>query len=96
LNASRTRLWRWPACDLVRCSWSSRPSRALNEHGIALFAISYDSIETLSAFTAKNRIEFSLLADEGSQVVTGDALEAGTPVWPESAPFHVNGLDEQF
>ena len=42
----------------------------LDEHGIAPFAISYDSVDTLAAFAAKYGIGFPLLADEGSKVIT--------------------------
>jgi peroxiredoxin len=38
-------------------------------HGIAVFAISYDSVEVLGAFSEKYGIRFSLLADEGSVVI---------------------------
>lgn len=37
--------------------------------GIALFAISYDSVEALAAFAAKHAITYPLLADEGSRVI---------------------------
>ncbi len=36
---------------------------------IAIFAISYDSVDVLATFTAKYGISFPLLADEGSQVI---------------------------
>lgn len=36
---------------------------------IALFAISYDSVETLAGFAAKHGITYPLLADEGSRVI---------------------------
>jgi peroxiredoxin len=35
----------------------------------ALFAISYDSVETLAGFAAKHGITYPLLADEGSRVI---------------------------
>ena len=37
--------------------------------GTALFAISYDPVETLAAFAAKHGITYPLLADEGSRVI---------------------------
>jgi peroxiredoxin len=44
-------------------------SANLAQHGIALFAISYDSVDALRAFADKNGITFPLLADEGSHVI---------------------------
>ena len=38
-------------------------------HGIAVFAVSYDSVDVLSGFAAKYGIQFPLLADEGSVVI---------------------------
>jgi peroxiredoxin len=38
-------------------------------HGIAVFAVSYDSVEVLSGFAEKFGITFPLLADEGSVVI---------------------------
>ena len=38
-------------------------------HGIAVFAISYDSVEVLSGFAEKFGIRFPLLGDEGSAVI---------------------------
>jgi len=44
-------------------------SAALAEQGVALFAVSYDSVETLRVFGDNHGIQFPLLADEGSQVI---------------------------
>jgi hypothetical protein len=41
----------------------------LDAHGIALFAISYDSVEILGGFADKHGIRFPLLSDEGSRVI---------------------------
>jgi len=41
----------------------------LRDAGVALFAISYDSIEILSAFARKHGITFALLSDHGSRVI---------------------------
>lgn len=38
-------------------------------HGIAAFAISYDSVDVLGAFAEKFGIQFPLLSDEGSVVI---------------------------
>jgi peroxiredoxin len=38
-------------------------------HGIAVFAISYDSVDVLGGFAEKFGIRFPLLADEGSAVI---------------------------
>lgn len=42
---------------------------ALADHGIALFAISYDPVEILSAFADKHGIAYPLLSDAGSHVM---------------------------
>jgi peroxiredoxin len=42
---------------------------ALHADGVALFAISYDSVEILRAFAEKHTITFPLLSDEGSHVI---------------------------
>ena len=44
-------------------------AKALDARGIALFAISYDPVETLASFAAKYGITYSLLADSGSRVI---------------------------
>ncbi len=41
----------------------------LEANGIALFAISYDSVEVLHGFADKHDIRFPLLSDEGSRVI---------------------------
>src|SRR6266852_6175323 len=47
---------------------------ALTASGIALFAISYDSVAVLADFAAKHGITFPLLSDEGSRVIRGLGL----------------------
>jgi len=42
---------------------------ALQAEGVALFAISYDSVATLQAFADKHAITYPLLSDEGSHVI---------------------------
>lgn len=42
---------------------------ALRADGVALFAISYDSVEILRGFAEKHGITFPLLSDEGSHVI---------------------------
>src|SRR6266446_4979450 len=42
---------------------------ALTTSGIALFAISYDSVAVLADFATKHGITFPLLSDDGSQVI---------------------------
>jgi hypothetical protein len=42
---------------------------ALERHGIGLFAISYDSVTVLAAFSAKHGIGYPLLSDEGSHTL---------------------------
>src|SRR5205807_2074323 len=41
----------------------------LDAKGIALFAISYDSVEALASFSAKQGITYPLLSDQGSRVI---------------------------
>jgi peroxiredoxin len=41
----------------------------LREQGIALFAVSYDSVEILAAFAAKHGIAYPMLSDQGSHVI---------------------------
>lgn len=42
---------------------------ALRAEGVALFAISYDSVEILRGFAEKHGITFPLLSDQGSHVI---------------------------
>jgi hypothetical protein len=44
-------------------------TKDLDARGIALFAISYDAVETLATFAAKYDITYPLLADSGSRVI---------------------------
>lgn len=55
----------------VRCSSSSCRKSRLNsiKNNIALFAISYDSVEVLAAFAEKHGITYPLLSDEWSKVI---------------------------
>ena len=48
-----------------------RTAGDLTRADTALFAVSYDSVETLAAFAAKHGITYPLLADEGSRVIRG-------------------------
>jgi peroxiredoxin len=43
--------------------------RTLQSRDVAIFAISYDSVETLAAFAEKRGISFPLLSDVGSQAI---------------------------
>ncbi len=47
---------------------------ALQSNGIALFAVSYDSVETLAAFARDFDITYPLLSDQGSRVITSLGL----------------------
>lgn len=42
---------------------------ALSENDVAIFAISYDSVEVLAGFAEKHGIAFPLLSDQGSHVM---------------------------
>lgn len=44
-------------------------SARLVEQGVALFAISYDSVDALHAFGTRHAIAYPLLSDEGSHVI---------------------------
>ena len=48
-------------------------------NGVALFAISYDSVEILRDFAATHGITYHLLSDQGSHV--------GLPLHPKSEPL---------
>lgn len=41
----------------------------LTNEGIALYAVSYDSLDVLRRFASQSRITYPLLSDEGSQVI---------------------------
>lgn len=41
----------------------------LERTGVAVFGLSYDSVETLAAFADKRGITYLLLSDEGSQTI---------------------------
>src|SRR4029078_1593071 len=41
----------------------------LSEQNFALFAVSYDPVSSLADFAQRNRIDYPLLADEGSRVI---------------------------
>ena len=41
----------------------------LQKNGVAIFAISYDSVEVLAAFAEKRGITYPLLSDEGSHTI---------------------------
>ncbi len=46
----------------------------LEQHSVAIFAISYDSVEVLGAFAEKRGITYPLLSDQGSQTIRGLGL----------------------
>lgn len=41
----------------------------LERHGVALFGVSYDSVEALASYADKRGITFPLLSDDGSRVI---------------------------
>jgi peroxiredoxin len=51
-------------------AWRTR----LEQAGVAVFALSYDSVETLARFAEKYAISFPLLSDEGSATIRGLGL----------------------
>jgi peroxiredoxin len=68
--------------------------RSLQNSGVALFAISYDSVDVLAAFAEKRGISFPLLSDEGSRTIR--ALGLLNEHLPEQHAFYgIQTRDEQ-
>ena len=42
---------------------------ALNQAGVRVVAVSYDSVETLQAFAKERKILYPLIADQGSKLI---------------------------
>lgn len=60
---------------------------AFDKEGIALFAISYDSVDVLSRFAKEHGIGFPLLADEGSSVIRQFGI-LNTFIKPEEEEYY--------
>lgn len=65
----------------------------LQRHSIALFAISYDSVEVLANFAEKYTIEYPLLSDEGSRVIRDLGLY-NEHVYEQHAVYNIPPRDE--
>lgn len=63
--------------------------------GVALFAVSYDSVDILAAFAAKYGITYPLLSDEGSQVIRRLGL-LNEHVAEQSAHYGVQVREQHF
>jgi hypothetical protein len=61
---------------------------------VALFALSYDSVETLAAFAEKHGITYPLLSDEGSRVIRELGL-LNEHLAEQQAQYGVQTRDEQ-
>ncbi len=65
-----------------------RGLEALRAAGIAVFAISYDSIETITTFCERYGIEYDFLSDEGSRVIHELGI-LNTLVRPDEAVYGI-------
>ena len=67
----------------------------LQQHGVAIFAISYDSVEALAAFADKRGITYPLLSDEGSQTIRGLGLMNEEHLVEQHAFYGIQTRDDQ-
>lgn len=65
--------------------------REFDAAGIKLYAISYDPVEALKKFAAKNGIEFPLLSDQGSRVIREFGI-LNTLIQPDDEPKGFYGI----
>ena len=68
---------------------------SLEEHGVAIFGISYDSVEILAAFAEKRGITYPLLSDEGSQTIRGLGLLNEEHLVEQHAFYGIQTRDDQ-
>jgi peroxiredoxin len=69
--------------------------RNLEQAGVAIFAISYDSVAVLAAFAEKRGITFPLLSDEGSHVIRELGLLNEEHLVQQHAFYGIQTRDEQ-
>jgi peroxiredoxin len=69
--------------------------RNLGENGVAVFAVSYDSVEVLAAFTEKRGITYPLLSDEGSHTIRALGLLNEEHLVDQHAFYGIKTRDEQ-
>ena len=69
--------------------------RTIQENGVAVFAISYDSVSVLAAFAEKHRITYPLLSDEGSHSIRQLGLLNEEHLIAQHAFYGIQTRDEQ-
>jgi peroxiredoxin len=69
--------------------------RTIQENGVAVFAISYDSVSALAAFPEKHGITYPLLSDEGSQIIRQLGLLNEEHLIAQHAFYGIQTRDEQ-
>jgi peroxiredoxin len=69
--------------------------RTIQENGVAVFAISYDSVSVLAAFAEKHGITYPLLSDEGSRSIRQLGLLNEEHLIAQHAFYGIQTRDEQ-
>jgi peroxiredoxin len=69
--------------------------RNLQQNGVAIFAISYDSPEALAAFAEKRGITYPLMSDEGSHTIHALGLLNEEHLVDQHAFYGIKTRDEQ-
>jgi peroxiredoxin len=69
--------------------------RRLQANGVAIFAISYDSVEVLAAFADKRGITYPLLSDQGSHTIRALGLLNEQHLVEQHAFYGIPTRDEQ-
>ena len=69
--------------------------RNLQGNGVAIFAISYDSLDVLAAFADKRGISYPLLSDEGSHTIRALGLLNDQHLVEQHAFYGIQTRDEQ-
>ena len=68
----------------------------LEQAGVAVFALSYDSVETLAAFANKRGITYPMLSDEGSNTIRALGLLNEKHLLEQHAFYGIQTRDEQY
>ena len=69
--------------------------RTIQQNGVAVFAISYDSVSVLAAFAEKHGITYPLLSDEGSHSIRQLGLLNDEHLIAQHAFYGIQTRDEQ-
>ncbi|MBV9897454.1 MAG: redoxin domain-containing protein [Chloroflexi bacterium] len=69
--------------------------QALEKRSVAVFALSYDSVEVLAAFAEKRGITYPLLSDEGSHTIRAAGLLNEEHLVEQHAFYGIQTRDEQ-